>query len=77
MVNINGMKDMTVMERLKQLMCDEKMEVLFVTEAHLSREKQKTLEKVFSGLRGRKKKKNKQYQQRGGIVCIAEKGVVC
>ena len=80
MVNINGMKDMTVMERLKQLMCDEKMEVLFVTEAHLSREKQKTLEKVFSGwdvfVRGRKKKKNKQYHQRGGVVCIAEKGVV-
>ena len=63
MVNINGMKDVTVMERLKQLMCDEKIEVLFVTEAHLSREKQRTLEKVFSGwdvfVRGRKKKKNK------------------
>jgi len=75
---MNGMKDEVIMGNLKQKIFDEDLEVVFVTEAHLTSEKQSMLKKVFPEhdifVRTRKKKKkNAQYQQRGGIVCIAQK----
>jgi hypothetical protein len=77
---VNGLKDETVIGSLKQLMYDNDFEVLFVTEPHLSATKEHTVRKVFSEfdifVRARKVKKNKQYQQRGGILCIAKKGTV-
>ena len=80
MINVNGLKDETIMERLKQLMFDERLEVMFITEAHLTIEKQRMLKKTFCEydvlIRSRKGKKNKQYQQRGGVVCISQKGSV-
>jgi hypothetical protein len=57
------------------------LEVLFLTEPLLSRERHVELVRVFRGydvfVRQRKQKeKSKRYQQRGGIVCIAKKGRV-
>jgi hypothetical protein len=61
-------------------MIDEKLEVLFVTETLLSVEKQSEMRIIFNEydvfFRVRKKNQKKQYIQRGGILCIAVKGVV-
>jgi hypothetical protein len=77
---MNGLKDEVIMSNLKQKMFDEQFEIVFVTEAHLTTQKQKTLKRLFPDhdifIRTRKKKRNKQYQQRGGIVCIAQRNRV-
>jgi len=79
-LNVNGLKDETVIGSLKQRMYDDDLEVLFITEPHLSVLKQRSVQQVFSEfdvfVRTRKVKRNKQYQQRGGIMCIARKNTV-
>ena len=77
---MNGMKNEIVMNNLKQRIEQENLEVLFVTEALLSANKQRELKKIFSSydifFRARKTiEKNKRYKQRGGVLCIAKKGV--
>jgi hypothetical protein len=61
-------------------MYDDDLEVLFITEPHLSDVKQRTVQQVFSEfdvfISRSKVKRNKQYQQRGGILCIARKNTV-
>ena len=80
MLNVNGLKNEIVMGSLKQYMYDEELEVLFVTEPHLSIINQERVKQRFSEfdvfIRIRKRKRNKQYQQRGGIMCIAKKDTV-
>ena len=77
---MNGLKDEIVIGSLKQHMYDDDLEVLFITEPHLSAIKQRAVQQVFSEfdvfIRSRKAKRNKQYQQRGGIMCIAKKDTV-
>src|SRR4051794_1460931 len=79
MIKMNGMKEEVIMGKLKQLIFDDNIEIVFVTETHLTKSKQATLGQMFCDydifVRRRKKKKNKQYQARGGVVCIARKGV--
>ena len=78
---MNGMKNEIVMESLRKVIEEEKLEVLFVTEAFLSTEREQEMKSVFSQYdvhsRPRKvKEKNKNYQKRGGVVCIAKKDTV-
>ena len=81
MLNINGMKNEIVMTNLKKRMEKSELEILFLTEPLLSRERQRELKQIFDEydifVRVRKpKKRNKKYKERGGIVCIAKKGAV-
>jgi hypothetical protein len=80
MINVNGLKNEPTIDCLKQMMLDEKIEILFLIETHLTVEKQKPLQRRFIEydvfVKNRKSLKRKQYQQRGGIVCIAKKGTV-
>jgi len=76
---MNGMKSEKIITNLKQELINADLEVLFVTETLGSKEKE--VSKVFKNFdvfyRGRKgKEKRKQYTHRGGIMCIARKGVV-
>jgi len=72
MLNVNGLKNEIVMGSLKQYMYDEELEVLFVTEPHLSIINQERVKQRFSEfdvfIRIRKRKRNKQYQERRNYV---------
>lgn len=69
------------MARLRDVMIDEDIDVMFVMEILLAAEKQQELREVLEDfdvfIRPRKaKEKLKQYKQRGGVACIARKGSV-
>ena len=68
------------MKQLRREIQKLRVEVMFVTETHLSAQKERDVCRIFRDydvlFRSRKEKEVKQYTQRGGILCIAKKGTV-
>jgi len=80
LLNMNGMKNETIMKKLRKEMITHNIELLFVRETLGTKAREQEIRKVFKEYdvisRGRKKTKGKKYAERGGVMCIAKKGTV-
>ena len=78
-MNINGIGDGTKLDRLKQMMQDDRIDILFLIETHQTLESIKVLQKTFEDFdvwtRGRNPRQRKQYKGRGGVACVARKNL--
>ena len=78
-ININGIGDGSKLDKMKQIMQDDEIDILCLLETHQTTENIKLLRNIFEDfdvyVRGRNPKQRKQYQGRGGVACIAKKNL--